>query len=117
MASPKLRCCRFATTSRTHPRPSVVTIDDPFITETNDTKKCKLYQKRKRLVSGDVLLELQMSAPDPICFLSATQSITHLKHAPLNGFPCQESVARSTSLWGGNGPTCYTSSEKPSQIP
>ncbi|KAM7058221.1 translin-associated factor X-interacting protein 1 isoform 3-T3 [Molossus nigricans] len=48
MASPTPPSSSFAIMSRTYLRPSAVTIDDSFLTETN-TQKCKLSQKRKTL--------------------------------------------------------------------
>ncbi|XP_041625895.1 translin-associated factor X-interacting protein 1 isoform X2 [Vulpes lagopus] len=49
MASPKPRCSSFATTSRTHMRPSGGIIDDSFLTETKNIQNRKLSQKRKTL--------------------------------------------------------------------
>ncbi|XP_015443165.1 translin-associated factor X-interacting protein 1 isoform X2 [Pteropus alecto] len=47
MACPKPRCSNFTTTSRTHLQSLGVITDDPFLTETNNTQKRKLSQKRK----------------------------------------------------------------------
>ncbi|XP_011378806.1 translin-associated factor X-interacting protein 1 isoform X2 [Pteropus medius] len=47
MAYPKPRCSNFTTTSRTHLQSLGVITDDPFLTETNNTQKRKLSQKRK----------------------------------------------------------------------
>lgn len=88
MASSKPQGSSFATSSRTHLRPSGVTIDDSFITETKNSQKNKLSQKRKTLVSDNVLLELQMSAPRPNLPSSLQpKSNTHLKHAPRAASP------------------------------
>ncbi|XP_032179462.1 translin-associated factor X-interacting protein 1 isoform X6 [Mustela erminea] len=49
MAFPKPRSSSFATTSRTHMRPSGGTIDDSFLTEIKNTQNRKLSQKQKTL--------------------------------------------------------------------
>lgn len=68
-------------------RPSGGTIDDSFLTETKNTQNRKLSQKRKTLVSANVLLETQISALGR--YLSPSlqpKSTMHLKHASQSGF-------------------------------
>ena len=68
-------------------RPSGGIIDDSFLTETKNIQNRKLSQKRKTLVSGNVLLETQMSALRPYLPPSLQpQSTTHLKHGSQSSF-------------------------------
>ncbi|XP_043293844.1 translin-associated factor X-interacting protein 1 isoform X1 [Cervus canadensis] len=52
MDSPNSQSLNFPTTSRAQLRPLGVSIDDSLITETKNTQKRKLSQKRKTLLSG-----------------------------------------------------------------
>uniref|UniRef100_A0A8B9YST2 Translin associated factor X interacting protein 1 n=1 Tax=Bos mutus grunniens TaxID=30521 RepID=A0A8B9YST2_BOSMU len=52
MDSPNSQPLNFPTTSRAHLRPLGVSIDDSLFTETKNTQKRKLSQKRKTLLSG-----------------------------------------------------------------
>ena len=86
---------------RTHLRPLGVTIDDSSVTETNNTQQQeqqerKLSQKRKTLVSGDVLLESQMSVPRSYLLpLSAIQKHRPPETCPIKRFlPSGESSSQ-----------------------
>ena len=78
-----------------------MTIDDSSVTETNNTQQQeqqerKLSQKRKTLVSGDVLLESQMSVPRSYLLpLSAIQKHRPPETCPIKRFlPSGESSSQ-----------------------
>ncbi|XP_032280394.1 translin-associated factor X-interacting protein 1 isoform X2 [Phoca vitulina] len=91
MASPKPRCSSFATTSRTHMRPSGGTIDDSFLTETKNTQNRKLSQKRKTLgeaesmerrgtpLSTHLLVEPSWDSPTCPCLAHQREKIRALE--------------------------------------
>lgn len=91
----------------------------PFPAETSNTQKRKLSQKRKTLVSDDILLEPQISDPRYYLLPSLqSKNTTHLKHAPSNGLSHQGSVAhrcQGHQVWGEKVHTCHTSSQTPQQ--
>lgn len=80
---------------RAHLRPLGVSIDDSFFTETKNTQKRKLSQKRKTLlVSGNVLWDLQILIPSQGCVRGqAHQPLrwehAHLPHLTWKTFPDQ----------------------------
>ncbi|XP_030880405.1 translin-associated factor X-interacting protein 1 isoform X2 [Leptonychotes weddellii] len=89
MASPKPRCSSFATTSRTHMRPSGETIDDSFVTETKNTQNRKLSQKRKTL-SCQFSIGDQLS---PWPTYTSAQTILH------NRKPCSYDYRKRAGSW------------------
>ncbi|XP_045746851.1 translin-associated factor X-interacting protein 1 isoform X1 [Mirounga angustirostris] len=89
MASPKPRCSSFATTSRTHMRPSGETIDDSFLTETKNTQNRKLSQKRKTL-SCQFSIGDQLS---PWPTYTSGQTILH------NRKPCSYDYRKRAGSW------------------
>ncbi|XP_035970919.1 translin-associated factor X-interacting protein 1 isoform X4 [Halichoerus grypus] len=89
MASPKPRCSSFATTSRTHMRPSGGTIDDSFLTETKNTQNRKLSQKRKTL-SCQFSIGDQLS---PWPTYTSDQTILH------NRKPCSYDYRKRAGSW------------------
>nr|KAF6286516.1 translin associated factor X interacting protein 1 [Myotis myotis] len=119
MASSAPQRSSLATSSRIHLQSSRVTVDENLLTETYNAEKRKLSQKRKTLVSGDVLLEPQMSDPRsylfPLCNPKTppTWNMPHQIASPTRGFQFTE--ARATRLWGKNVHTCHTSSQTPQQ--
>ncbi|XP_006909927.1 translin-associated factor X-interacting protein 1 isoform X1 [Pteropus alecto] len=86
MACPKPRCSNFTTTSRTHLQSLGVITDDPFLTETNNTQKRKLSQKRKTQSSIDGYL-----SPWPT--YTSGQTILH------NRKPCSDDYRRRSGSW------------------
>ncbi|XP_045670951.1 translin-associated factor X-interacting protein 1 isoform X2 [Ursus americanus] len=89
MASAKPRCSSFATTSRTHMRPSEGTIDDSFLTETKNTQNRKLSQKRKTL-SCQFSIGGQLS---PWPTYTSGQTILH------NRKPCSYDYRKRAGSW------------------
>ncbi|XP_032280396.1 translin-associated factor X-interacting protein 1 isoform X5 [Halichoerus grypus] len=98
MASPKPRCSSFATTSRTHMRPSGGTIDDSFLTETKNTQNRKLSQKRKTLVS-----KLRKNLAEEYLRYLSERDARKILIADLNELRYQRedmSLAQSPGIWG-----------------
>ncbi|KAM7058220.1 translin-associated factor X-interacting protein 1 isoform 2-T2 [Molossus nigricans] len=89
MASPTPPSSSFAIMSRTYLRPSAVTIDDSFLTETN-TQKCKLSQKRKTLSSCQSSMGGHLS---PWPTYTSGQTILH------NRKPCSDEYWKRAGTW------------------
>ncbi|XP_036130271.1 translin-associated factor X-interacting protein 1 isoform X5 [Molossus molossus] len=97
MASPKPPSSSFAIMSRTYLRPSAVTIDDSFLTETN-TQKCKLSQKRKTLVT-----KLRKNLAEEYLRYLTERDARKILIADLNELRYQRedmSLAQSPGIWG-----------------
>ncbi|XP_008138142.1 translin-associated factor X-interacting protein 1 [Eptesicus fuscus] len=90
MASSKPQRSSFATTSRTHLRPSRVTIDENFLTETFNAEKRKLSQKRKTLTSCQSSICGYLS---PWPTYTSGQTILH------NRKPCSDDYWKKTGSW------------------
>ncbi|XP_044111847.1 translin-associated factor X-interacting protein 1 isoform X1 [Neovison vison] len=89
MAFPKPRSSSFATTSRTHMRPSGGTIDDSFLTEIKNTQNRKLSQKQKTL-SCQFSIGDQLS---PWPTYTTDQTILH------NRKPCSYDYRKRAGSW------------------
>uniref|UniRef100_A0A9L0JHP2 Translin associated factor X interacting protein 1 n=1 Tax=Equus asinus TaxID=9793 RepID=A0A9L0JHP2_EQUAS len=89
MAASKPQGSSFATSSRTHLRPSGVTIDDSFITETKNSQKNKLSQKRKTL-SCQFSIGGHLS---PWPTYTSGQTILH------NRKPCSDDCRKRAGSW------------------
>ncbi|XP_059009569.1 translin-associated factor X-interacting protein 1 isoform X4 [Mustela lutreola] len=89
MAFQKPRSSSFATTSRTHMRPSGGTIDDSFLTEIKNTQNRKLSQKQKTL-SCQFSIGDQLS---PWPTYTTDQTILH------NRKPCSHDYRKRAGSW------------------
>ncbi|XP_044787999.2 translin-associated factor X-interacting protein 1 isoform X2 [Bubalus bubalis] len=89
MDSPNSQPLNFPTTSRAHLRPLGVSIDDSLFTETKNTQKRKLSQKRKTLLSGSFSIGGHLS---PWPRYISDQTILH------NRKPCSDDYRKRAGL-------------------
>ncbi|XP_055268481.1 translin-associated factor X-interacting protein 1 isoform X2 [Moschus berezovskii] len=89
MDSPNSQSLNFPTTSRTHLQPLGVSIDDSLFTETKNTQKHKLSQKRKTLLSSSFSIGGHLS---PWPRYISDQTILH------NRKPCSDDYRKRAGL-------------------